>query len=311
MEKRSQQTTGLLFNIQRFSIHDGPGIRTTVFFKGCPLRCFWCHNPEGLRQKIEIAFYPDRCIGCGDCLHVCPQQAHILKDGQHVYLRDRCIGCSTCIDSCFSGALEQMGRHYSLDEVMEQILADATFYQTSGGGVTLSGGEPLQQARFAKQILIECRHHGIHTALETCGHYPWSRLSPLLPHTDLIMMDLKVLDDAAHKEATGVGNHLILETARRLAETDRPILFRIPLVPTVNDTPAMVRGIKAFVDTLIERRHSIYGGTSAPIDLECLAFHQLATDKYAGLGMHYRGRHLAPLSKSRKQRLDNLIPKKE
>ena len=302
--------TALLFNIQRFSIHDGPGIRTTLFFKGCPLRCFWCHNPEGLLQKREIAFYPDRCIGCGDCLKECPKHAHQLHKGSHIYVREQCSTCGQCVEACFSGALEWVGSHYSLDRIMQQIMEDKAFYETSGGGVTLSGGEPVMQADFSYRLLQSCRRQGIHTALETCGHYAWKRVQPLLEVTDLIMMDLKTLDDKAHRRATGVSNRLICENARRLALTDRPVLFRIPVIPTVNDTPATVAAIRDFVDELQHLRRESFGESAAPIDLELLPFHQLATDKYASLGLLYKARNLTALSKSRLRLLNNHLSKK-
>jgi len=163
--------SGIVFNIQRFSVHDGPGIRTTVFLKGCTLHCFWCHNPEGIRPKPEIQFYPERCIGCGACLEACKHGAQILQDGVHVYMRENCVMCGKCVDNCFSGALELTGTVVTVDEVMAEVLADRAFYANSGGGVTLSGGEPLLQADFSRAILQRSKEpSGIRATLGRLGH---------------------------------------------------------------------------------------------------------------------------------------------
>ena len=286
---------GLIFNIQRFSIHDGPGIRTTVFLKGCSLQCFWCHNPEGMRAKIEVELHPERCIACDECVGVCPTHARKIENGVRVLNRDLCDACGLCIDACFAGAMEITGHTASVDEVMREIAQDRAFYISSGGGVTLSGGEPVLQSDFALAILQACKASGIQTAIETAGNYPWSMLAPLLPHIDLVMMDLKQMDSAKHRWATKVPNERILETARQLALTDLPILFRIPVIPTVNDQPDEVRATANFVHSLVElrARTTLY---PAPITLELLPFHKLAGDKYRSLDMDHRAEDLQPLS---------------
>jgi pyruvate formate lyase activating enzyme len=298
-------STGLIFNIQRFSIHDGPGIRTTVFFKGCSLRCFWCHNPEGRHARPEIQYFPERCIGCGECLDRCPNQAHTLKEEFHLYLRELCKNCGICTETCYANALELIGKYMTVDEVMEEILRDRMFYETSSGGVTLSGGEPVLQPQFAKVILMQCKEQGLHTAIETCGNYQWQQLESVLPFTDLIMMDLKTIDPIKHKSACGDSNEQILANAKRLALTDKPTIFRTPIVPTINDTFEDVGAIVKFVRNLVELRlkHNNGQGRWAEIQFELLPFHRLAADKYRSLGLEYRARNLEPPTKERMQEL--------
>lgn len=282
-----------IFDIQRFSIHDGPGIRTAVFLKGCSLRCFWCHNPESISPRPEVQFYAQRCDQCGECLTWCPACAQV--DGQIVFDRERCAVCGECANFCFTEALTIVGRAMSVEEVMAEARHDRAFYETSGGGVTLSGGEPVLQSAFARALLARCRAEGIHTALETAGNYPWSLLQPLLPHTNLVMMDIKHHDPARHRAATGVANERILENARRLAAADVPLLFRTPVVPTVNDTRDDLAAIARLVEGLIDIRRAA-GHEAAPIRYELLKFHKLAGDKYRSLGRDYPAAHLEPLT---------------
>ncbi|MCC7359545.1 MAG: glycyl-radical enzyme activating protein [Anaerolineales bacterium] len=289
-------TKGVVFNIQRFSIHDGPGIRTTVFLKGCPLRCFWCHNPEGLRPAIDIQFNPSRCIDCGACVAVCTTGAQSMDGaGRHVYQRDLCQRCGACVPECFSGALQIAGREMTTDEVLAEVLADKAFGKTSGGGVTLSGGEPFLQPVFALDLLAAFRAAGLHTAVETTTQTLWKHLEAALPLVDLFMVDIKHLDPEQHRAATGVSNRLILANIRRLAATGATIIFRVPVIPTVNDTSDLIGAIGAFVRELGETRAD--GG--AGLSLELLPFHQLASDKYTSLGLSYEAAHLRPPDKAR------------
>ncbi len=309
-ETKRELITGTVINVQRFSIHDGPGIRTTVFFKGCSLRCFWCHNPESIRPRPEIQFYADRCIGCRECLAICPQGAHSFDgassavgvtgvDGGHEYARDACIVCGQCVDVCCAEAVELTGRAMSVGAVMQEVLADREFYAKSGGGVTLSGGEPLLQREFAHAILARCQAAGVHTAIETAANCPWAYLEELLPVTELFMMDIKHMDPVKHKDATGVSNERILANAKRLAASGKPVLFRIPVIPTVNDTEEEIAAIAAFVSDLgalgvgaANRQHGLP-------QLELLTFHRLASDKYQSLGLDYRAASLEPPTKAR------------
>ena len=289
--------TGTIFNVQRFSIHDGPGIRTTIFLKGCSLGCFWCHNPEGIRRQRELEVYPEFCIGCGACVEVCPVHAHSIVDGQKRFERSLCKTHGTCAENCFTNALVMVGEEMTVEQVMEEVVRDKPFYTNSNGGVTLSGGEPLVQLEFSKAILKACRRENIHTAIETSGNGSWEDLAGLLPLLDLLMMDLKHMDVEKHRRVTGVSNKLILANARRLAETEIPIIFRIPIVPTVSDTPEEIEAIARFVWELRElraQRRSAAAG-SAEITLELLAFHPLAGDKYRSLGMENLAAGLEPL----------------
>jgi pyruvate formate lyase activating enzyme len=295
---------GFVFNVQRFSVHDGPGIRTTIFLKGCSLHCFWCHNPEGIRFGPDIQLHPAKCIACDECIRVCPEEARFVADGARVLDRDRCTVCGQCTEQCFAGAMILVGRPVTADALMDEVLCDRAFYDQSHGGVTLSGGEPMMQPEFAREMLRRCKEAGIHTAIETAGNYPWDFLEPALPFIDLVMMDLKQMDDGKHRWATGVGNTRPLETAHRLSLTDKPILFRTPIIPTVNDQDEEVAAIAQFVQRLIEGRKR--AGNPVPISYELLPFHQLAGDKYQSLGLDHRAADLKPLSKARMHALSEI-----
>ncbi len=294
-------TTGYVCNIQRFSVHDGPGIRTTVFLKGCTLRCFWCHNPESIRSQPEVQFFPNRCIGCAACVEACPADAQSFdENGVRVFARGKCSACGACVDVCYAEALIFSGQALTAEAVVDEILLDRAFYENSGGGVTLSGGEPALQVEFSREILERCRAAGVHTAIETAANVRWESLAALLPVTDLVMMDIKHMDSAKHHDATGAPNALLLANARRLVETGKPIIFRIPVIPTVNDTPEEVAAIAAFVRQLTELRaaqHNGMSGEPASITLELLAFHRMAGDKYNSLGWEYRAANLTPPTK--------------
>jgi len=288
---------GMVFHIQRFSLHDGPGIRTTVFLKGCVMECFWCHNPEGRHAYPEVRYFPERCIACGSCVSACPNSAHRLDGGVHTFLRERCEGTGACADACFSGALQLDGRVMTVDDVMNEVTADRPFYESSGGGVTLSGGEPTLNSTFALAILKECRARGIHTAIETCGECPWNFLERLLPVTDLVMMDIKAMSAERHREATGKENGRILANARLLALSGVPLVFRTPVVRGVNDSREEIGNIASFIAELVAMRKSaLHGGAgSKEIRFELLRFHRLAGDKYRSLGREYRASSLDPL----------------
>ena len=251
--------TGRVFDIQRFSIHDGPGIRTAVFFKGCPLRCAWCHNPESQSPRPQLMFYAHKCTGCGKCAGVCAN-THTPA----------CTGCGRCAAVCRSGAREISGQEISAEEVTEKVLRDRAFYETSGGGVTLTGGEPLSQPDFAREILERCRDSGVNTAIETSGYAPWETLERLLPLLDHVYYDIKGIDPALHKRNTGVSNERILTNAERLKASGADVTFRMPYIPGFND--GELAAVKAFA-----------GG----FPLQLMPYHATGEGKYAALGRPY------------------------
>ena len=271
---------GIITNIQKYSIHDGPGIRTTIFFKGCPLSCLWCHNPEGISFREEKVYYPNRCIGCGDCIKICPSAA--IKIGATGMETDKniCILCGKCADICPARAMEILGYHMTLAQVMDSVLKDLPFYEASGGGVTLSGGEPAAQKDFALAILAECKKQDIHTALDTSGCVPWESLAELVPFTDLFLYDIKHLDDEVHHKYTGESNKLILENLNRLValikDTPKKIWLRMPVMPGINDDEEHMRRVGFLMKEL---------GLQ---DIYLLPYHNIAKGKYERLGFEYR-----------------------
>ena len=283
---------GIVTNIQRFSIHDGPGIRTTVFLKGCNLRCFWCHNPETLKPKAELQIFPDRCIGCGVCFDRCPQGAHVAANGSRLFRRELCVACGTCVETCYAQSLVLVGESKTVKEVVEEVLRDRPFYERSDGGVTLSGGEPLLQLAFSRAILARCKEENLHTAIETAANFPWERVEAILPVTDLVMMDIKLMDADKHRAATGVSNERILDSAQRLGQSGKPLIVRTPVVPGVNDQEDEIAAIAAFVATL---PNLLY--------YELLPFHPMARGKYESLDMDYRAQGLKSPSKERMEAL--------
>ena len=211
---------GVVFDVQRFSVHDGPGIRTTIFLKGCPMRCLWCHNPESQRKQPELSFERELCILCGSCQKTCPKGAQSIVDGQRFIERALCIGGGECVESCYTNALVPKGRTMTVDAVLEEALRDEILYAKSGGGITLSGGEPTMQPGFALDILKKAKEHGLHTAIETCGFVGWNVLEEIFEVTDLVIYDIKHMDAARHKKLVGVGNALILKNLKALVGRD-------------------------------------------------------------------------------------------
>ena len=250
---------GRVFDIQRFSIYDGPGIRTAVFFKGCPLRCAWCHNPESQRPSPELLFYAHKCVGCGKCAALCAN-THTPA----------CTGCGRCVSVCVHGAREISGYTVSARDALQTVLRDKAFYRTSGGGVTLTGGEPLCQPDFARELLRLCRENGVDTAMETCGYAPWETLEGLLPLLDHVYYDIKGIDPALHRRNTGVSNERILRNAERLKATGADVTFRMPYIPGFND--GELSAVKAF---------------AGDFPLQLMPYHATGEGKYAALGRAY------------------------
>ena len=237
----------LIFNIQRFSTADGPGIRTTVFLKGCPLNCAWCHNPEGQRSTPELVWHDLRCMGARECVRVCPKDALTLTHEGIRINREKCDVCGVCVQACPTAAVEVIGRHWPAKELMEELLKDEVFYETSGGGITFSGGEPMMQVDFLCEVLPQCCQERLHVALDTCGAVSWESFERVLPWVNLVLYDLKIMDEKRHRAATGVGNELILENARRLADRRVPMWIRTPLIPGFTNDHENISAIARFI----------------------------------------------------------------
>jgi pyruvate formate lyase activating enzyme len=268
--------TGTVFNIQRFAIHDGPGVRTTVFLKGCPLSCYWCHNPEGQAPGQQIVYWESRCDACGECLPVCVVDALSLSGGSLSVYQERCTCCGRCVEACAADALQMVGREMTVAQVIAEIEKDRIFYDESGGGATFSGGEPLSQPVFLAALLRACREREIHTVVDTSGYAPAQVLHRISPDTGLFLFDLKLMDDRRHREFTGVSIRPVLENLRQLAGTGSPIALRFAVIPGVNDDEENVRAIAEFARSL-----------PGPPRIDILAYHGTATEKYRRLHRAY------------------------
>ena len=263
---------GNIIDIKRFTIHDGYGIRSTVFLKGCSLHCAWCHNPEGIVNSVDLWYFPRQCIRCRACIKACPEDALWADEEGDTFIwinRQRCTRCGLCVQACPTTALSFDGQRLSSDEIVATLMRDKPFYQESGGGITISGGDPLVQHQFSLEILGRCRAKGVHTAIETCLHAPWETIGEFLPVTDLFIVDLKLADSGQHLEYTGHGNELIRENYRRLSGLGKDMLTRIPLIPRVTALPENIAALARFVS-----------GCNPGGRVELINFNPLAESKY-------------------------------
>jgi pyruvate formate lyase activating enzyme len=285
---KSQKAT--VFDIQRYSVHDGPGIRTLVFFKGCPLRCRWCQNPESIDARIEMAFLAKKCIGCGECAKVCPKEAVVFEDGRRIN-RELCDRCGECADVCYAEALTVVGKQYDVRSLLEIVERDRPFYEQSGGGVTLSGGEPTMQFEFVAEFLHTAREAGLNTVIETCGAFAWNRFEKLLPYLDIIYFDLKAADMEDHRRLTGIDNERILANARKLSRSGAKVVFRIPLVPSMTATEENIAGL---IDLLSELGQK---------EAHLLPYHKMGESKLKGIDSSLDALGLEPLTDEQIERI--------
>ena len=262
----------LIFDIQRFCLHDGPGIRTVLFFKGCALRCAWCHNPESHQAKREIAFFSHCCIQCYDCRETCPNGAILTSPDRRIDT-SMCDGCGNCVDSCLPGALRMIGKTWDTVDLLAEAVSDRDFFMTSEGGITLSGGEPMLQAAFLENFLPLLKSEGVHVTLETCGHFPWGDMEKIAPFLDLIYFDLKHMDSERHEYYTTRGNGLILDNFRKLAAGFPHLQPRMPVIPGINDDERNIVAVAALL-------HECARDT-----IHCLPYHRLGEAKRVRIGM--------------------------
>jgi pyruvate formate lyase activating enzyme len=265
---------GIVFDIQRASLHDGPGIRTTIFLKGCPLSCLWCHNPEAVSFGRQLFFYYDKCVLCATCSSICEEDVHHLENGSHGIDYEKCTLCGKCVEECNHRALKIVGVEMSVDQVMDEVLADRAFYANSGGGMTLSGGEPLSQFSFSLELLIRSRGEGIHTCIETSGFVLAAKFRQILPYIDILLFDYKITGSEVHIKYTGVSDTLILSNLDWAYHTGVPIILRCPIIPGVNDDQQHFAGIRA-----LDQKYPNLKG------IEILPYHDMGNSKRISIGM--------------------------
>jgi len=297
LTKSVLMSTGIIFNIQRYSIHDGPGIRTTVFLKGCPLNCWWCQNPESQLSGQEMIFWEDRCIGCGACSTICPSGAIQIKNGIPVTEKEKCILCGKCIEKCPALAREMIGKKMTAEEVLKEIEKDLVFYEESGGGVTFSGGEPLGQSEFLESLLNCCQKKKIHIAVDTSGYISWGILDKITPKVDLFLYDLKIMDIKRHKKYTGVSNEIILENLKKLSSIHNNIFVRFPVIPGINDDYQNIKRTGEFLSSL----------KIAQVNL--LPYHYIGIDKYKKVGRTYKLAEIQPFSEEKLSEVSAILRK--
>jgi pyruvate formate lyase activating enzyme len=287
--------SGMIFDIKRYAINDGPGIRTAVFLKGCPLECWWCHNPEGQSSQPQLMFRSNRCKASKACIAVCPQKAISWVDGSITNWK-ACDDCGKCAEVCFAGAREMVGRVISVDQLMAEIMRDLPFYDQSRGGVTFTGGEPMFQREFLYGSLLACKNQEIHTTVDTSGHTSWDGFEAINPLVDLYLYDLKLMDDIRHKQYTSISNQLILENLQRLSRLKAHIWVRIPLIPGINDDRENIEESAAFLASL------------PSLDaVELMPYHDIGLAKFEALGMEYKLKEMHPASMGHIREIESIL----
>ena len=286
----------LVTDIQRFSLNDGKGLRTTVFLKGCNMKCAWCHNPETISDKSQLMFYENKCIGCGKCFEACPTKSHKMIDGSHIIDKNTCVECGKCASICYAEALVMCGKEMSTEDVMKEVRQDKPYYENSNGGVTISGGEVLYNADFALEIAKKCKEENINVAIETNMFMNFDKIEKLLEYVDFVMCDIKIFDNELHKKYTGVCNELILENIRKLDESGKPYIVRTPLIPNVTDTEENIEQIACFVSKLENMER-----------YELLNFNPLGEAKYRGLGVENAFEKERPKSCESLKKLESIL----
>ncbi|CAH2213742.1 trans-4-hydroxy-L-proline dehydratase activase [Tepidibacter aestuarii] len=286
-----------IINIQKYCVHDGPGIRTTVFFKGCPLTCIWCHNPESQRYKSEIMYNEEKCSKCGECEKRCPHDCIKINEDKIINDYSICSHCENCIDFCVNNARELVGKEYSVNELMKEIEKDKVFYEESGGGVTLSGGEVMSQIDFVEQIVKNCKRKGIHVAIDTCGYAPFESYERIIDYVDLFLYDIKLMNSQRHEKYAGKPNELILKNLVMLSERGANINLRIPLIQGINCDDENIENMLKFIKNL----------NISSINL--LPYHEIGKDKYKRLNINYEDELMSKPSDERIEEIKNIFEK--
>jgi pyruvate formate lyase activating enzyme len=287
---------GIVFDIQKFSVHDGPGIRTTVFLKGCNLRCRWCHNPESFLVRPQLSFDKNLCVECRACEKVCPNQVHLFQDSGHYVDFSKCEGCGRCVEACATKCLILFGKNRSASDILSEVLKDKRYYDSSGGGVTFSGGEPSVQFEFLLELLKKSKEQSLHVCLETNGILSEERCSRLIPFVDLFIVDYKATDSLRHYELTGAGNDTVLHTLELLDESNKPVLLRCPMIPGVNNTPEhfeMIRRLKESHKNIIKA--------------EVMAYHSYGKKKWDSIGYEYKLMELEDVTDLQRKEWQNKV----